>query len=483
MLFNSYAFVFGFLPACLAGYYLVRHACGRDVALGFLTTASFVFYIWTGLFDSVLLGVSIVVNFSIALLLADLRNPAHRRTFLVAGVVLNLACLGYFKYFNFLRSIFEGGPAAASYLPLGISFYTFVQITYVVDVFRGAPIERNPIRYALFVTFFPHLIAGPILHHTDLLPQFRSRLERKQAELFFAAGLSIFVIGLFKKVVLADPLAAYADAAFNAVRDGTSVTFAQAWIGLIAYTFQLYFDFSGYSDMAVGLAAMFGIRLPINFFSPYKAASIGEFWRRWHMTLSRFLRDYVYIPLGGNRRGSLRRYLNVVVTMLIGGLWHGPGWTFLLWGGVHGLMVVVHGLAEPVLSRLRIPRAAGIAITFLCVVLAWVLFRASSLEAAGLMYRGLFGLEGLGIDASISRRAVAHIAAIALIVFCLPNTSEFMGRFDPGVIEFARVKRKPAALTWAPTWYYGAAIAVAFVWCLALMWELESNPPFIYFNF
>jgi alginate O-acetyltransferase complex protein AlgI len=383
-----------------------------------------------------------------------------------------------------LRSIFEGVPAVASYLPLGISFYTFVQITYVVDVFRGAPVERNPIRYALFVTFFPHLIAGPILHHTDLLPQFRSDPERKQTELFFAAGLSIFVIGLFKKVVLADPLAPYADAAFDAARNGTDVMLAQAWIGLMAYTFQLYFDFSGYSDMAVGLAAMFGIRLPINFFSPYKAANIREFWQRWHMTLSRFLRDYVYIPLGGSRRGSFRRYANLLVTMLIGGLWHGAGWTFVLWGGVHGLMIVIHrGFAGSALSRLRIPRAAGIATTFLCVVLAWVLFRASSLEAAVLMYRGLIGLDGIESVASISRRTVAHLAALALIVFCLPNTSEFMGRFDPGVIVFAGVQRKPGRLAWEPTWYYGVATAVALVCCLAFMWELASNPPFIYFNF
>jgi alginate O-acetyltransferase complex protein AlgI len=418
MLFNSFEFLFGFLPACLAGYFVVRRSCGRDVALAFLTAASFIFYVFTGLFDLVLLGISIAVNFSITFVLADLRNPVYRRALLMAGVVLNLICLGYFKYFEFFKSIVEGTPVVASYLPLGISFYTFVQITYVVDVFRGAPVERNPIRYALFVTFFPHLIAGPILHHTDLLPQFRVDLERKQAELFFAAGFSIFVIGLFKKVILADLLAPYADAAFNAARDGSAVTFAQAWIGLIAYTFQIYFDFSGYSDMAVGLAAMFGIRLPINFFSPYKAANITEFWRRWHMTLSRFLRDYVYIPLGGNRRSPFRRYVNLLFTMLVGGLWHGAGWNFVLWGGVHGLMIAINRyFSDSALSQSRIPRAAGIATTFLCVVLAWVLFRASSLEAAVAMYRSLLGLGGIESVTSISWHAVAHLIASHSLFF------------------------------------------------------------------
>jgi alginate O-acetyltransferase complex protein AlgI len=284
--------------------------------------------------------------------------------------------------------------------------------------------------------------------------------------------------------MIADPLAPYADAAFNAARDGTSVTLAQAWIGLLAYTFQLYFDFSGYSDMAVGLAAMFGIRLPINFFSPYKAANIGEFWRRWHMTLSRFLRDYVYIPLGGNRRGPLRRHVNLFATMLIGGLWHGAGWTFLLWGGVHGAMIVIHhAFATSALSRVHVPQAVGIAMTFLCVVLTWVLFRASSLEAAVLMYHGLIGLDGIGSSSSISLLTAAHLAAVALTVFCLPNTSEFMGRLDPGVIEFARVKRRPVALAWRPSWYHGAATGVALVCCLVFMWQLKSNPPFLYFNF
>jgi alginate O-acetyltransferase complex protein AlgI len=482
MLFTSYAFLFGYLPACLAGYVVAYRALGRDIALAFLTAASFVFYLWTGWFDLALLAVSIALNFSIALALARLRDPARRRTLLIAAVALNLMNIGYFKYLGFFQSIVDNAPASAPYLPLGISFYTFVQITYLVDVFRGASVEPNPIRYALFVTFFPHLIAGPILHHTELLPQFRSQLPRAQAELFFAAGLTIFVIGLCKKVVLADPLAPYADAVFNGARDGIAPTLTQAWIGTLAYTFQLYFDFSGYSDMAVGLAAMFGIRLPVNFFSPYKAANIGEFWRRWHMTLSRFLRDYVYIPLGGNRRGPRRRHLNVLVTMLLGGLWHGAGWTFLLWGALHGVMLVAHqAYAASALARIRVPQAACVVLTFLCVALAWVLFRAASMDAALLMYSGLFGWQGLGDLAPAF--AIAHLAAVALVVFAMPNTSEFLGRHDPGMLVYPQLKRRPVTLSWEPTWYYGATMGAAFLAGLALLWPLESPTPFLYFNF
>ena len=485
MVFSSYEFIFGFLPACLVGYAVLLRWGGRQAALWFLTAASLVFYSFAGWFDLGLLAISIAANFIAGLFLA--RPGAHQRPLLIVAIAANLAGIAFFKYWAFGASVIGiHTDLPTSHLPLGISFYTFVQITYLVDVTRGAKFEPNLMRYALFVTFFPHLIAGPIIHHGDLLPQFSRAWSRLRENAFFAAGLTIFAIGLAKKVVLADPVAPYANAVFDGAASGSAVGFLDGWLGTLAYTFQLYFDFSGYSDMAIGLAAMFSIRLPVNFFSPYKSSSITAFWRRWHMTLSRFLRDYVYIGFGGNRVRPWRRPINLFLTMLIGGLWHGAGWTFVAWGALHGAMLIVHQrFAASRLSAYRLVRPIGVGLTFLAVVLTWVLFRAEDLAAAGIVYAGMAGISGLSavaLPADVTHIAV-HLGSLAAVVFLCPNTSQIMRKFDPGIIEYSGLARTRSWLQWRPNAAWGAAVGLALLFSLTLLWSVASVAPFLYFNF
>jgi D-alanyl-lipoteichoic acid acyltransferase DltB (MBOAT superfamily) len=336
MLFNSYAFIFLFLPVALLGYFVLGRR--SDLApVVWLTLASLVFYAFGGWQFVPLLLASIAFNYGVGYLLIA-RKLSHRARLavLTAGVSGDLVVLGVFKYAGFfaanLDALFSTGFIVSVALPVGISFYTFTQIAFLVDAYRGSVARYALPHYALFVTYFPHLIAGPILHHKDMIPQFERAEAKRPDPHLVLCGLIIFAIGLFKKTCLADGIQPLVSQAFGP----NTPTFDQAWIGVLAYTFQLYFDFSGYSDMAIGASYMFGIRLPLNFHSPYKATSIVEFWRRWHITLSRFLRHYLYIPLGGSRRGPLRRYVNLMLTMLLGGLWHGAGWTFVVWGALHG---------------------------------------------------------------------------------------------------------------------------------------------------
>jgi len=315
--------------------------------------------------------------------------------------------LGYYKYANFfienINLAFDTGwNVEAIILPLAISFFTFQQITYLVDAYRGETREYNFLQYALFVSFFPQLIAGPIVHHREMMPQFSKARGFSLKYEYIAVGLSIFFLGLFKKVVLADSMSGYVAETFSVVSHGDLLSFFEAWKGTLAYSFQLYFDFSGYSDMAVGVAFLFGIRLPLNFNSPYKARSIIEFWQRWHITLSRFLKDYLYIPLGGNRKGKARRYSNLMITMLLGGLWHGAGWTFVIWGALHGTYLIVNHVWRSACDLLgftnranRFYRFLAGLLTFLSVSVAWVYFRADSLEAANLMVKCLAGYGGV----------------------------------------------------------------------------------------
>src|SRR6267143_1146906 len=406
MLFNSYAFIFGFLPVVLVGFFVAGRTSGRYAACAWLAAASLFFYAWWQPVFLLLLVASILGNAVLGRYLVT--APARwKRWGLVGGVVLSLALLGYFKYAGFL--VFNMNHLLSTrfavphiVLPIGLSFFTFQQIAYLSDSTEGRVRDYNLVNYTLFVTFFPHLIAGPIVHHREMMPQFSQpsviRLEPSNLVL----GLSIFTIGLFKKTVLADVTATWADPTFNAAATGVVPDPAQAWVAALAFTFQLYFDFSGYSDMAIGLARMFNIVLPLNFYSPYKAVNIIDFWRRWHMTLSRFLRDYLYFPLGGNRKGALRRYGNLLATMTLGGVWHGAAWTFIVWGTLHGVMLMANhawhtvrravGLAPR--SDSRAARIAATALTFFFVVCAWVFFRAADLPTASTMLRSMFGLNG-----------------------------------------------------------------------------------------
>lgn len=411
MLFNSIEFLLIFLPICLAGHFLLRPIGNRSVSIWWLTICSFVFYAYWEIEYLFLLIASIVANFQLAKVIRSLEDEATNRKapLLALGIVANLATIGYFKYAGFLGAVFLPEESAVRFdgilLPLAISFFTFQQIAYLVDAAKPTFQDRSFTEYALFVSFFPQLIAGPIVQHNDVVPQFRAPKFLRFDRALFGFGLSLLLLGLFKKVVLADTSALYATPVFSAADSGVQVQFFEAWSAALGYSFQLYFDFSGYSDMALGLAALFGIRLPINFNSPYKATSIIDFWRRWHITLSDFLKHYLYFPLGGDRKGKLRRHVNLLITMLLGGLWHGAGWNFIIWGGVHGCFLVVNHLwrqfSGSQLRRWKLGILLGWALTLVCVISAWVVFRAETLNGALEIYKGMLGLNGATLPSQV----------------------------------------------------------------------------------
>lgn len=399
MLFNSNAFIFGFLPIVLVVYQLLCLQQKTQWALPFLLAASWFFYAWWNPNYFPLLLISIVVNFWVA---QHLSGGSRAKIWLTSGIAFNLGLLGYFKYvhfvFNNAASLFgQDWQIEANTLPLAISFFTFQQLAYLVDHYHRPTPSYSFRQYGAFVSFFPQLIAGPIVKHDTLLPQLTQRIGKPLLHRDLSIGLMIFTLGLAKKVLIADHFAPYANAVFDAADAGESLTLLEAWGGVSAYTLQLYFDFSGYSDMAIGLARMFSIRLPINFNSPYQASSIIEFWRRWHITLSSFLRQYLYIPLGGNRRGGFYWARNLMLTMLLGGLWHGAGWNFILWGGLHGLYLMLnHAWRHSRLSRIvMIPKAIYVALTLTCVAWAWVPFRTQTSDGCWQIWQAMLGTNGL----------------------------------------------------------------------------------------
>ena len=378
MLFNSYEYLYLFLPLALAGFFALQRS--SNAALAWLVAASLGFYAWWNPWHVPVVIGSIAVNFWVGRRI--MATASNRTRWLWFGIACNLLLLGGFKYTHFVWGIAADLSAAsmtlpAIALPLGISFFTFTQIAYLVDTARGDVRETNPLYYALFVTFFPHLLAGPIIHHKEMMPQFADTANRRFNAENFARGLFLLALGFGKKVLIADPLGTAANAGYA---DIGALGFLDAWMTTLAYTFQIYFDFSGYTDMALGAALMFNIRLPVNFNSPYLAANIQDFWRRWHITLSRFLRDYLYVPLGGNRAGEWRIAGNVMATFLLGGLWHGAGWTFIVWGGLHGAALVICRAWQR--TGWRMHQFAAIALTFFFVHVTWIFFRAPSLSDA-----------------------------------------------------------------------------------------------------
>ncbi len=411
MLFNSQLFVLGFLPSLLLLFYLV--ARWRTLRQLVVVGGSVLFYgLWNWRFVPLLAGLTLA-NWLIVQLFARI---AERRL-LLGGVALNLAALGLFKYANFFGStataLLGRPPVAWSIvLPLGISFFTFQKISYLLDLYRGAKPIYHLLDFAEFVSFFPQLIAGPLVRHDEIIPQFERdpRCDRLWETL--SRGATLFVIGLTKKVCLADTLAFAVDPLF-AKAALVPLNATEAWSAALCYTLQIYFDFSGYSDMAIGLALMFGLRLPFNFDAPYRAVSVRDFWRRWHITLSRFLRDYLYIPLGGNRVGPSRQAANVILTMLLGGLWHGAAWSFVAWGGLHGVALALNSACDR--RGLRMPRPLGWLFTMVFVVASWVLFRAQSFAVATAMLRSMAGLGASGgyhIDNGVN----VLIAAVVSVV-------------------------------------------------------------------
>ena len=494
MLFNSYIFIFFFLPAVLMGFFTLRSHFGKTPALVFVTGMSLFFYSW---FDPRFLWVvigSVGVNYCMARVLMSCRDACRVRrgkALLAVAVGLNVAALGYFKYTNFFLEVAAdvlGWQTAHMdiVLPLGISFFTFQQIVFLIDIHRGN-IQRFALpHYAFCVTFFPHLIAGPIIRYGKIMPQLESGDYFRFSVAHVAGGACFFIIGLAKKVLLADRFSLAAQSAFSAA-GAHDFGAMQAWAGALAYTFQIYFDFSGYSDMAIGLALLFKLELPVNFNSPYKATGIIDFWRRWHITLSQFLRDFLYIPLGGNKHGKFAQYRNLLITMGIGGLWHGAGWTFVLWGLAHGVMLVVNhawrdalGAARHEATPSRPGAFAARTLTFLLVLLAWVLFRAPNAGTARSFYRAMAGLGGAGaaVDGSIWILCCFG----AFVCFALPNTQEIMRRFTPRWEQWLDRDQasQPSFPAWSPSRAWACWLGALFVLTVV---HLGKNTEFIYFQF
>ena len=380
MLFNSYSYLFLFLPLALIGYFSISK--NSEFKLFWLTGASFLFYAWWNPVYLPIIIISILTNFWLGCFIVA---SEKKKNWLYLGIIFNVSLLGFFKYTNFLMQVLGVNVSYSKIdLPLGISFFTFTQIAYLVDSAKEKINEKSLLHYALFVTFFPHLLAGPILHHKEMMPQFSDVNNRRFISENFSRGLFLLVIGFGKKMLIADPLGDAANLGYNTVG---ALDFGSAWSTTLAYTLQLYFDFSGYTDMALGTALMFNIRLPVNFNSPYLAINIQEFWRRWHITLSRFLRDYLYIPLGGNRGKFYQIAISVLVTFILGGLWHGAGWSFIVWGALHGIAVVICRLWK--FTKIKIPKIFSWCITLLFVHITWVFFRAASISEALLILKKL----------------------------------------------------------------------------------------------
>ena len=454
MLFNSFPFIFGFLPLTLAGYWLLAER--EDARLWFLLLASIAFYgYWDWRFAPLLVA-SILINW----IAVQGFFMAGRPAILVGAIAANLACLAIFKYLGFFAGILmdaTGWPikVAQLALPLGISFFTFHHIIYLADLWRGRAPRYSLRDYALYIALFPQILAGPLVRHSEIVHQFPLSPRRAGWEMRICRGIALFIIGLSKKILLADALASHADPIFAVAGHGT-LTMGEAWTGALAFPFQIYFDFSGYSDMAIGLALMLGLALPFNFDVPYRATSLRDFWRRWHMTLSRFLRDYLYIPLGGNRHGLSRQVAALLATMTLGGLWHGAGWTFVVWGGLHGA-----ALTAGVLWRRRLPALPaplGWALLMVFLLVTWLFFRAPSLSAAGEMLSAMAGQAPAGPVSGL--RTIVLAAAIAMLG---PSSQAFVERLRPY------------------RWLAPAAAAAT----VAILLKLGDGPAyeFIYFRF
>lgn len=492
MLFSSYEFIFVFLPIALAGYFVLRLFVEKSITLLWLILVSVAFYAYWDAWNLLVLFSSVGFNFACGTLLSErARNHKPTGALLTVGILFNIGLIGYFKYSGFFATNLNAAlgtniPVLELVLPLAISFFTFQEIAYLVDSSRGETYGYRFKDYLLMVTFFPHLIAGPIVNHRILMRQFMSPAALTISTQTFALGIGLFVFGLSKKVLLADNMAPHANLVFDGVASGIAPSFADAWIGALAYTLQLYFDFSGYSDMAIGLGLLFGIRLPLNFNSPYQATSIVDFWRRWHMTLSAFLRDYLYVPLGGSHHGEPRRYTNLIATMLLGGLWHGAGWTFVCWGAFHGV-----GLAVCHFWTKLFGNAASVAtplssivvrtLTLIFVVFGWVLFRADSMGSATTMMSTMVGLNGFDLTVNSDRllttmTTLATIAILMGVALFAPNSQQWLG-YDPD---------RPAEqkFSWSTRLaaypLHGLALGVLFTLTLTQMSAVQS---FLYFQF
>jgi len=489
MLFNSPEFIFLFLPAVVLVYFLLASNRYEYRSFWLVATSLFFYGYWNPLYLWIIIG-SVLFNFVIARQLGGTGN-LRKTAILTLGIVANLGLLGFFKYTNFLvenvNPLLELKlPRVDIVLPLAISFFTFQQIAYLVDSSKSLVKHHSLLEYSLFVTFFPQLIAGPIVHHSEMMPQFADENRRRVNWQYICAGIIVFSIGLFKKVVIADTFAVWADAGFDS---GVKLTMTEAWAATLSYTFQLYFDFSGYCDMAIGAALLFNIHIPMNFNSPYKAVNIQDFWRRWHVTLSRFLRDYIYVPLGGNKVRVPLIYTNLLITFLLGGLWHGAGWNFLVWGALNGTAIILHRMW--VTLGLRMNRFAAWACTFLFTCFAWVFFRSEDLATALNITRSLVDVKSLtlsqpfldelsavihypvtllvhGSDVANSERAIVASVLALIAVVTFRNSWQIK----------EQLTQPQATIAWGSV--VGAGVLNGISWTFLFG---SSSRVFLYFNF
>jgi alginate O-acetyltransferase complex protein AlgI len=504
MVFSSPEFIFLFLPITLMAFYLFGRASVHASRVWLLLSSLFFYGFWEPSYLIIIIG-SLIFNYIFSNLLrpTEFFSEKFRKDFLIGGISANLLLIGIFKYFDFMVvniNYLSNQDFTLHHilLPLGISFFTFQQIAYLVDTYKGKTKKGSFVNYSLFITFFPQLIAGPIVRHNEMMPQFEQKNIADLDWEHIAKALYVFTIGLCKKVIFADTFAVWANSGFDYAG---SLSFFEAWSTSLCYTFQIYFDFSGYADMAIGAALLLNIRLPINFNSPYKAISINDFWRRWHITLSAWLRDYLYIPLGGNRKGEKRRYVNLMATMLIGGLWHGAAWNFVLWGGAHGIALAAQSWWNKK-SHFNINRRLGWVATFLLVNFLWVPFRATTLRDTLKVWKGMLllnenailisnkfaavlnGLLGFsnqntffseGYTAKFYGGTLATIPWLligAIVVFIAPNSMQMIDFIHRSESKFGFTGNLRQAVIW------GA------IWGFACTWMMTSHgTEFIYFNF
>ncbi len=508
MLFHAPIFLFVFLPVTLIGWILVMKWGRPNYHIYFLCLASIIFYGWWNVSYLWLLLTSIGLNYVIGVYIVKERGSHKSKKIVAFAIGANLLLLVGFKYagmlsetLTWLTTIKIEVPVTE--LPLGISFFTFLQIAYLIDLSKDDSSASSFSKYFLFVTFFPHLIAGPLVHHKELIPQFDSEKKSVSWE-GLSVGLTIFIIGLFKKLVLSQQVSVWSDAMFNGVAAGVTPSFIDSWVGVLSFTLQIYFDFSAYSDMALGLAKMFDIRLPENFNSPYKSTSIIDFWRRWHITLSRFLRDYLYVPLGGNQNGQAQQYVNLMVVMLLAGLWHGASWQFVVWGGIHGIYLLVNHFWRKH-SPWEIPDILSIILTFTAVLIAWVPFRAVDMNSVVTIYNSMFGFNGvilpehyqslfsnelnskfqkIGITfGSLSLYGggfqILHLFALLCIVWFMPNTQQYMCNYQPCIVL---TEIEPSRWKWSSGMVSSMIFGITAVYLILLAVQGKTG-EFIYFQF
>ena len=481
MIFSSYEFIFIFLPLTFCLYFYLNKNKFTNLATGSLAFASLFFYSWWNIIYLPLILVSVTINYLLSQLI--LRSKLSKLFLLILGVLFNLSLLGFFKYSDFflqnINLVFDTNYSLLNLvLPLAISFFTFQQIAFLADSYKGHVVKHTFLNYLVFVTFFPQLIAGPIVHHKEMMPQFTEKINKTISYKNIYLGVFIFSIGFFKKAVIADTFSIWASNGFDFM---DQLNLIEAWVTSLSYTFQLYFDFSGYTDMAMGAALLFNIKLPINFNSPYKSTNIRDFWKSWHITLSRFLRDYIYIPLGGNKKGSFKMYSNLFTTFLIGGLWHGAGWTFIFWGAMHAFAIIAHRIWTN--TGVKLNNIISWFLTFNFINLSWVFFRAEKWEDAIKIIKGMMGLTGVVLPISLQNISFLQQNKIVFgEVFANFNS-------DTEVILWIAIafficlffkNSNQVLIAYKPSSKIVFFIVLIFV--ISLM-HLDKNVDFIYFNF